>query len=91
MMDVPKGWTLAAREWGQQRERRRHANGGRILGLLVWNEEAGEGEVLLVPGFTRADGVFGKDALSDWCGLLEREYSAWRTLPGRVGYVEGTE
>lgn len=83
-MEPPKGWALAAPEWGDRASRRRDAGGGRVLGVLVWNDDRGEGEVLLVPGFARGDGLTSKDALSDWRGLLDREYDAWSVSKGRV-------
>ena len=70
----PMGWNLAAREWGNKRERRRDAKGGHVFGVLVLNPETGEAEVLLHPSFSRADWLTKADALSDVTGLLEREY-----------------
>lgn len=70
----PMGWNLAAREWGNKRERRRDANGGSVFGVLVLNPETGEAEVLLHPSFNRADWLTKADALSDVIGLLRRDY-----------------
>lgn len=90
-MEPPKGWRLAAREWGDRRERRGQAKRGRVLGVLIWNDDVGEGEVLLVPGFELADGLLAKDALSDWGGLLDREYDAWCIRDGRIGPAQKPE
>ena len=70
----PMGWNLAAREWGNKRERRRDAKEGHVFGVLVLNPETGEAEVLLHPSFGRYDWLTKADALSDVTGLLEREY-----------------
>lgn len=73
-VNVPKGWKLAAADWGDQKSRRRDARGGAVCGVLIWNWETGEGEVLLHPVFLRGCGITVADALKDWGGLIEREY-----------------
>lgn len=70
----PMGWNLAAREWGNKRDRRRDAKEGNVFGVLIWNYETHEGEVLLHPSFRRVDGIGRADILSDVIGLLRREY-----------------
>ena len=82
-VSVPKGWKLAAPEWGSPRERRRDAQGGEVCGVLIWNYETGEGEVLLQPGFYSGCAIIGADALKDWTGLLDREYDEGFPLSGR--------
>ena len=69
----PIGWSLAAPKWGNKRDRRRDAKEGQVFGVLVWNYETHEGEVLLHPSFRRVDGIGQADILSDVIGLLERE------------------
>jgi hypothetical protein len=70
----PMGWNLAAREWGNKRDRRRDAKEGNVFGVLILNPETGEAEVLLHPSFNRADWLTKADALSDVMGLLQRDY-----------------
>jgi hypothetical protein len=81
-VSVPKGWKLAAPEWGSPRARRNDVKGGEVCGILVWNYETGEGEVLLQPRFYSGSALTGADALKDWIGLLEREYDAGFPLDG---------
>lgn len=73
--EVPKGWRLAGGSFGDKRKRRRDAMGGQVLSVLIWNDESGEGEVLLTPWFHKWDWVTKADSLKDWLGLLEREYN----------------
>lgn len=75
--DMPRRWRLAAPEWGERRRRREDANNGKIVGVLIWSREDGEGEILLAPRFARLHWVERLDALSDWLGLLEREYEVF--------------
>ena len=75
-VNVPKGWKLAAPEWGSPRSRRNDAKSGEVCGVLIWNWETGEGEVLLHPAFFSGCALVGADAISDWAGLLDREYDA---------------
>jgi hypothetical protein len=82
-VSVPKGWKLAAPEWGSPRSRRNDAKGGEVCGVLIWNYETGEGEVLLQPGFYSGCAIVGADAISDWAGLLDREYKAGFPLSER--------
>jgi hypothetical protein len=82
-VSVPKGWKLAAPEWGSPRSRRNDAKGGQVCGVLIWNYETGEGEVLLQPGFYSGCAIVGADAISDWAGLLDREYEAGFPLSER--------
>ena len=70
----PMGWNLAAPECGDKRSRRRDAKEGQVFGVLIWNYEPHEGEVLLHPSFKRVDGIGRADILSDVIGLLQREY-----------------
>jgi hypothetical protein len=70
---LPKGWRLAASYWGKNAARRRHATRGAAVGVLIWDWDAGEGEVLLRPDFRTWCGVAQADAMSDWVGLLDRE------------------
>lgn len=79
---VPKGWKLAAPEWGSARSRRADAKGGAVCGVLIWNYETGEGEVLLHPTFSQGCAVVAADAFQDWQGLLDREYQAGFPLNG---------
>jgi hypothetical protein len=81
-VSVPKGWKLAAPEWGSPRSRRNDAKGGQVCGVLIWNYETGEGEVLLQPGFYSGCAIIGADALKDWTGLLDREYEEGFPLNG---------
>ena len=66
-------WSLAAAHWGRYRERAGQARRGAVLGLLIWDHELGEGEVLLAPEWNHCCGVLKADAASDWAGLLRRE------------------
>lgn len=54
----------------------RHA--GKILGLLMWNDDVGEGDVVLHKDFNpdELEYVAVMDALEDWHGLLHRETAA---------------
>jgi hypothetical protein len=81
-VSVPKGWKLAAPEWGSPRSRRNDVKGGEVCGVLIWNYETGEGEVLLQPGFYSGCAIIGADALKDWTGLLDREYDEGFPLSG---------
>lgn len=75
MSDVPKRWRLAARDtFGNKRERQRQARTGEVFGVLIWNREAGEGEVLLDPHFAKHCRITRMDAYKDVIGLMHREY-----------------
>ena len=73
---VPKHWRLAASWWGNRKERRKDVADGVVVGVLTLNYETGEGEVLFKRSFTASDWLLKADAISDWRGLLEREYEA---------------
>ena len=75
-MEFPPKWKLAARDWGNKKERMKDAKGGFIVGFLVWNDETYEGEVMLSPAILKADWLTKADMLSDFNGLLSREYEA---------------
>jgi len=71
---LPRGWTLAAQDFGDLRGRRQDAKGGEVCGVLIWNRETGEGEVLLRRDFAEGCGIVAADALKDWGGLIDGEY-----------------
>lgn len=79
-IDVPKGWKLAAAHWGDAEQRREDVRGSRVVGLLLWNDSEGEGEVLFSPDLINGDRLSKLDALSDWEGLLGKDYN--HTLHG---------
>lgn len=72
---IPKHWHLAASDWGNRKERRKDVADGVVMGVLILNHETGEGEVLLKRSFKASDWLLKADAISDWKGLLEREYA----------------
>jgi hypothetical protein len=71
---VPRRWKLAAPEIGEQKTRRRQAINGTVCGVLIWNYEEAEGEILLHPHFFYGDALEAADAIQDWRSLLRREY-----------------
>lgn len=75
MLETPKGWKLAARDtFGDKRERQRQARTGEVFGVLIWNHDVGEGEVLLDPHFLKSCRVTRMDAYQDVIGLISRQY-----------------
>jgi hypothetical protein len=73
-LPVPRRWKLAAPEIGEQKTRRRQAISGTVCGVLIWNYEESEGEILLHPHFFYGDALEAADAIQDWRSLLRREY-----------------
>ena len=73
-LPVPRRWKLAAPEFGEQKDRRRNARNGIVFGVLIWDPEEAEGEVLLRPDFFYGNALEAADALKDCRGLLDREY-----------------
>jgi hypothetical protein len=92
-LPVPRRWKLAAPEFGEQKDRRRQARNGTVCGVLIWNYEEAEGEVLLHPNFFYGDALAAADAIKDWRGLLEREYDEGFPILGqrRKNKTEGKE
>lgn len=86
-----RSWPLAAPEYGDMIQRRRDAKGGEVLAVLVWDGDiAGEGEVYLHPDFFSGMAwVTAKDAMNDWMGLLDHEYSRWHCVFGRCNECMG--
>jgi hypothetical protein len=92
-LPVPKRWKLAAPEFGEQKDRRRNARNGIVCGVLIWDYEEAEGEVLLHPNFFYGSALEAADAIQDWSGLLDREYNAGFPVFGqrRKNKTEGGE
>jgi hypothetical protein len=67
-------YKLAAPEFGDMEERRALADGGEILGVLLNDPESVDGEVVLSKTFMLSGELAKLDILSDWIGLLQREY-----------------
>jgi hypothetical protein len=76
-------WPLAAPEYGEMKQRRKDAKTGQVFAVLVWDDEAGEGEVYLSRDLTKLHPSSAKDAIQDWTGLLNHEYSKWNIFNGR--------
>ena len=75
MIRVPKSWLRAAKDYGHTGRRKYDAEGGRVFGVLLWNPETGEGEVLLSPSIVKdRSRLFKSDLIGDCYGLLEKEY-----------------
>lgn len=82
MVDLPYRWRLAARDtFGNKRERQRQARTGEVFGVLIWNREAGEGEVLLDPHFAKHCRITRMDAYKDVIGLMDHEYEGELITP----------
>lgn len=64
---------LASFDFGFSEQRKKLAKSGRVIGLLVVDEESGEGEVVLDKRFLKYNALFVTDVVSDFCFLLERE------------------
>jgi hypothetical protein len=85
-----RSWPLVASEYGEMIERRRDAKRGKVLAVLVWDGDvAGEGEIYLHPGFSEIGFVTAKDAMNDWMGLLDHEYSRWHCIFERCNECMG--
>ena len=92
-LPVPRRWKLAAPEIGEQKDRRRNARNGIVCGVLIWDYEEAEGEVLLHPHFFYGDALEGADAIHDWLCLLRKEYDEGFPTLGqrRKNKTEGKE
>lgn len=66
---------LAASNFGVPEDRKKIAKRGRVVGLLIVDEENVEGEVVLDKSLLKNDRLFMADVLSDFCGLIEREFN----------------
>jgi hypothetical protein len=64
---------LAAPEYGNIKERRGQVKRGEVVGYLIYDKEAGEGEVVIKKHFDPCD-IIEADMLKDWIGLLDMEY-----------------
>lgn len=85
-VEVPKGWGLAAPDftWGEsspkiaQKKRRSLINSedAEVVGVLVWNFESGEGDILIHPDHKPStqflENISQKDWITDCIGLLEK-------------------
>jgi hypothetical protein len=69
-----RNYTLAAPEYGDKKERRAEAKRSEVLAHLLTEPESAEGEVVLSKAFARYGDIAKLDMLSDWIGLLQREY-----------------
>lgn len=85
-VEVPKGWGLVAPEftWGErsskkaQKIRRNLINSedAEVVGVLVWNFEVGEGDILIHPTHKPStqflENISQKDWITDCISLLEK-------------------
>lgn len=85
-VEVPRGWKLIAPDfkWGRtsvteaKKARRKTINSGNteVVGVLVWNFEEGEGDILIHPAHQPVTNFLGnlsiRDWLSDSISLLEK-------------------
>lgn len=85
-VEVPKGWGLVAPNftWGEgnaktaQKKRRNLINSedAEVVGVLVWNFESGEGDILIHPDHKPStqflENISQKDWITDCIGLLEK-------------------
>lgn len=93
-VEVPKGWKLVAPDfkWGldsvteAKKARRKTINSGNaeVVGVLIWNFEEGEGDILIHPTHQPVTNFLGnlsaKDWITDCIGLLEKHLEYIVTL-----------
>ena len=73
-LETPNDWTLAVPAWGDKKQRMKDVKNGKVVGLLIWNVDGHEGEVVFSPEFLDQHWLVRADILSDFHGLVSRQY-----------------